>query len=97
MDIEEALKWADVFGAMQSEPPDGDAHALLALAAEVRMLRAALERCEHQTHSLRVWNGHGWLYHPPQAGRIAEICKARGMTPNVEDHRPVPRSGASVG
>ena len=35
MTLEEALKWADVFGPIQSNPPDGDAPALMVLAAEV--------------------------------------------------------------
>lgn len=88
--IDEALKWADTFGgAEDGEAPSGGAMALEALAREVRRLRAALEQCDHQTHSLRVWNGQQWTYHPPQAGRIAEICKARmEMTPNVAINLP---------
>jgi len=39
MNLDDALKWADVFGQMQSDPPDGNAPALLVLAAEVRRLR----------------------------------------------------------
>ena len=39
MTTEEALKWADTWGPIPSDPPDGDAPALLALAAEVRRLR----------------------------------------------------------
>lgn len=42
MTCDEALKWADVFGPIQSDPPTGDAPALLTLAAEVRRLRSAL-------------------------------------------------------
>ena len=43
MTLAEALKWADTFGPLQSDPPDGDAPALMALAAEVRRLRATME------------------------------------------------------
>jgi hypothetical protein len=51
--------------------------ALLAQSnAERDALRAALVECEHQTHSLRVWSGSAWSYHPPQAGRIAKIARA---------------------
>lgn len=39
MTLEEALQWADTFGPIQSDPPGGDAPALLTLAAEVRRLR----------------------------------------------------------
>lgn len=39
----EALKWADTFGPMQSDPPSGDAPALMALAAEVRRMRHRIE------------------------------------------------------
>ena len=38
MTLEEAMKWADTFGSLQCYPPDGDAPALMALAAEVRRL-----------------------------------------------------------
>ena len=37
--IEDALKWADVFGKIQCDPPNGNAPALTVLAAEVRKLR----------------------------------------------------------
>ena len=40
MSIEEALKWADTFGSIQSDPPTGDGPALLTLAKEVRRLRS---------------------------------------------------------
>jgi hypothetical protein len=40
MKIEEALQRADTFGPLQSSPEDGDALALMTLAAEVRKLRA---------------------------------------------------------
>jgi phage shock protein A len=46
------------------------------LRAENEALKAALEECEHQTHSLRVWGGMEWSYHPPQAGRIAKTARA---------------------
>lgn len=84
----EALKWADNFGATEDEAPTGNQIALDALAREVRRLRTALEQCDHQTHALRVWDGQQWTYHPPQAGRIAEICKARmELAPNVAIER----------
>ena len=51
MSVADALVWADNWGPLQSEPPDGDAPALMALAAEVRLLteEAALweERARH--------------------------------------------------
>lgn len=43
MTLEEALKWADTFGPLQSDPPDGDAPALMVLAEEVRRLRQQLD------------------------------------------------------
>ena len=39
MEIEQALKWADTWGQVPSNPPRGDALALTSLAAEVRRLR----------------------------------------------------------
>lgn len=39
--LDEALTWADTFGSVQDDPPDGDGPALEALAAEVRRLRVA--------------------------------------------------------
>jgi hypothetical protein len=39
MTLEDALQWADVFGPLQSVPPDGDGPALMTLAAEVRRLQ----------------------------------------------------------
>lgn len=41
---EEALKWADTWGAVEDVAPSGDQMALDALAREVRALRAGLER-----------------------------------------------------
>lgn len=47
MNLQEALKWADTFGAIQSDPPTGDAPALApalrVLAARVREMNAALK------------------------------------------------------
>lgn len=43
--------------------------------AQIERLRSALERCEHETTSLRVWNGTDWSYSPYQAGRIAKIAR----------------------
>lgn len=40
MEIEQALKWADTWGPVPSHPPNGDAQALMSLAAEVRRLRS---------------------------------------------------------
>ena len=39
MTIDDAIKWADVFGAIECDPPDGNGLALTALVAEVRKLR----------------------------------------------------------
>ena len=41
---DEALKWADTWGAVEDVAPIGDQMALDALAREVRALRAGLER-----------------------------------------------------
>ena len=46
------------------------------LRARIAELERALAECEHQTHSLRVWNGGEYAYHPPQAERIAKIARA---------------------
>ena len=51
---------------------------------EIERLRAALVECEHQTHSMRVWGGQSWTYHPPQAGKIANFARAALDVPNVE-------------
>jgi len=40
MSIEDALKWADLFGSVNSAPPEKATPALTALAAEVRRLQA---------------------------------------------------------
>ncbi|MHB9102439.1 MAG: hypothetical protein ACYC2E_13090 [Sulfuricella sp.] len=50
---------------------------------EIEVLRAALVECEHQTHSMRVWGGQSWTYHPPQAGKIAKFARAALDVPNV--------------
>lgn len=52
-------------------------------AAEIEQLIVALESCEHHTHSMRIWNGQGWTYHPFQAGRIAKIARD-ALTPNAQ-------------
>jgi hypothetical protein len=46
------------------------------LEAEIKRLKAALVECEHQTHSMRVWGGESWTYHPPQAEKIAKFARA---------------------
>lgn len=51
MTLEEALQWADVFGPLQSIPPDGDGPALLTLAAEVRRLQAELHSRTTYVHN----------------------------------------------
>ena len=48
MTLEEALQWADTFGPIQSDPPGGDAPALLTLAAEVRRLQSLLRNIVEQ-------------------------------------------------
>lgn len=56
MEVEQALKLADTWGPIPSCPPNGDAQALMALAAEVRKLREerdaafAMSRCECETN-----------------------------------------------
>jgi hypothetical protein len=51
-------------------------------------LRKALEYCKHQTESLRVWNGQGWTYHPPQAKRIFDAAE-EALAANPQDTQPV--------
>lgn len=46
MTLEEALKWADNWGPLQSDPPNGDAPALLRLAGEVRRLQRGEFICQ---------------------------------------------------
>ena len=53
MNIEQALKWADTWGPVISCPPDGDAQALVSLAAEVRRLRTV----ETASHNLIAQKG----------------------------------------
>jgi hypothetical protein len=57
--LKEALKWADNFGPIQSDPPSGDGPALVALAKEVRRLESALasERKEHEEERERLRRG----------------------------------------
>ena len=45
-------------------------------ADEIEKFRAALVACEHQTHSMRVWNGNGWTYQWPQVEKIARFARA---------------------
>lgn len=45
-------------------------------ADEIERLRAALVEIEHQTHSMRVWGGQSYTYHPPQSGKIAYVARA---------------------
>ncbi len=52
------MKWADTFGPIQSDPPTGDAPALLALAAEVRRLRARDEVWERTTQIQAAFFDH---------------------------------------
>lgn len=52
MEVEQALKWADTWGPIPSVPPNGDAQALMALAAEVRKLRVCLR--EHAKFAERA-------------------------------------------
>jgi len=52
---------------------------------EIERLRAALVECEHQTHSMRVWGGQAWSYHPPQAGKIAKFARAVLDVPNEQN------------
>lgn len=56
----------------------------LRLAHAVGVLRTALVECEHQTHSMRVWGGQEWSYHPPQAKKIAKVARDALEVPNVE-------------
>lgn len=46
MTLDEALKWADVFGPIQDDPPTGDGPALMVLAEEVRRLRRGEFICQ---------------------------------------------------
>jgi hypothetical protein len=56
MTLGEALKWADTFGPLQSDPPDGDAPALMVLAAEVRRLTGALKQANENAERFeREW------------------------------------------
>jgi hypothetical protein len=79
-------QWAIALEVANDAPRTGrvvvDAAVLLAVYGDMEHLRDVLEQCEHQTHSLRVWNGQQWTYHPPQAGRIAAMCKD-ALKPNV--------------
>lgn len=50
MNLAEAMQWADTFGPIQDDPPDGDAPALMLLAAEVRRLVAYVRELE-DSHS----------------------------------------------
>jgi len=58
-------------------------HPCTKAADEIEKLRAALVECEHQTHSMRVWGGTCWAYHPPQAGKIAKVARSALDVPDV--------------
>ena len=80
----------DYAGKLRNYIPQGDghnsdyAHDLAGAADEIDRLRDALRECHHQTDSLRVWNGNGYTYHPPQAGIIASTSRAAlDSVPNV--------------
>ena len=47
----------------------------MAATKEIERLRIALEECDHQTHSLRVWANNEWKYSPPRVGQIARISR----------------------
>lgn len=70
--------------ARKTDPMDLERRqALMTLADENDRLRKALESVQHELTSLRVWGGSEWVYHPPQAARIARTCAA-ALGPNVK-------------
>lgn len=47
-------------------------------------LREALAECGRHAHSMAVWGGERWTYHPPQARKIAESsCNALAKQPDT--------------
>ena len=52
--------------------------------AEVQKLRKALIECKRQAASMRIWNGMGWTYHPPQAKKIFDAAEAALSTLKTE-------------
>jgi len=92
MDIEQALKWADVWGRVESSPPNGDAIAMLSLAAEVLRLREGLRliTCEPINAEYMAQNILDGLpaYHDtmlvPNETPNAEVTGAPHHEPNKE-------------
>ena len=72
MTLEQALQWADTFGAIQSSPPTGDAPALTALAAEVRRLQVEVEKAKAERNRSGVIERLKYL---PQLKIAAEALK----------------------
>ena len=51
---------------------------------EVQKLRKTLIECKRQAASMRIWNGTGWTYHPPQAKQIFDAAEAALSTLKTE-------------
>ena len=51
---------------------------------EVQKLRKTLIECKRQAASMRIWNGMGWTYHPPQAKKIFDAAEAALSTLKTE-------------
>lgn len=57
MNLTEALKWADTFGPIQSEPPGGDSPALVTLAAAVRQWKDCAETLAEELSAFSTQHG----------------------------------------
>jgi len=51
----EALKWADTWGPIETDPPRGDDKALMTLASEVRRMRHRIECLRGGLKSAAGW------------------------------------------
>ena len=49
--------------------------ALEAAQKRISEVETALEDCNHHAKMMRMWNGQGWTYHPPYAGRIYDVAE----------------------
>ena len=84
MKLEEDLKWANTFGPLQSDPPNGDALALLTLAAAVRRLQR-----QHDASHAEVMRLAEELrkYSPPgHALRATPLTEAEVLAMGFERH-----------
>lgn len=92
MNIDEALKWTDVWRLAEAEAPSGNAAALAALAAEVRRLRGLVGGEGDLTQAMidEIERLRAFVAEVRRSGdtRLASMAIAvLSVTPNAPVHR----------